>query len=210
MWNNVDNRINQALNRIRKAFRVVLNRTNSGGPLQTSQLSGLATEQLQDAELMQHYGFTSCPLPGTVGVVIPLGGRTSHSVIVATEHPGFRLQALEGGEVAIYTDEGASIILKRGRLVEVTCDDYVVKCKRYRVEAEEQAAVTSPEIALDASTRLGLNTPSIRAGGNDGGGATQMAFNGTINATQDVQAAGISLKGHRHPGDSGGETGTPI
>ncbi|WP_338519963.1 phage baseplate assembly protein [Erwinia aphidicola] len=73
MWNNVDNRINQALNRIRKAFRVVLNRTNSGGPLQTSQLSGLATEQLQDAELMQHYGFTSCPLPGTVGVVIPLG-----------------------------------------------------------------------------------------------------------------------------------------
>ncbi|WP_338501321.1 hypothetical protein [Erwinia aphidicola] len=112
--------------------------------------------------------------------------------------------------MAIYTDEGASIILKRGRLVEVTCDDYVVKCKRYRVEAEEQAAVTSPEIALDASTRLGLNTPSIRAGGNDGGGATQKAFNGTINATQDVQAAGISLKGHRHPGDSGGETGTPI
>ncbi|WP_338505648.1 phage baseplate assembly protein [Erwinia aphidicola] len=53
---------------------MVLNRTNSGGPLQTSQLSGLATEQLQDAELMQHYGFTSCPLPGTVGVVIPLGG----------------------------------------------------------------------------------------------------------------------------------------
>ncbi|EKN5087346.1 phage baseplate assembly protein V, partial [Yersinia enterocolitica] len=48
MWNNVDGRINAALNRIRKAFRAVLTRVNSGGQVQTVQARALAGEQLQD------------------------------------------------------------------------------------------------------------------------------------------------------------------
>jgi len=52
--------------------------------------------------------------------VLPLGGRTSDGIMIATEHSSYRLQGLESGEVAIYTDEGASIVLKRNRIISVT------------------------------------------------------------------------------------------
>jgi phage baseplate assembly protein V len=35
-------------------------------------------------------------------------------------------------------------------------------------------------------------------------------INGGITTTEDVVAGTVSLKGHRHPGDSGGTTGAPI
>ncbi|WP_145507594.1 phage baseplate assembly protein V, partial [Yersinia hibernica] len=107
MWNSVDGRINAALNRIRKAFRAALTRVNSTGQVQTVQARGLAGEQIQDNELFQHYGFTSNPLPGTMAVILPLGGKTSHGVIIATENAAYRLTGLKSGEVALYTDEGA-------------------------------------------------------------------------------------------------------
>ncbi|GAB7214757.1 phage baseplate assembly protein V [Dickeya oryzae] len=113
MWDNVEAKIRRAMNGVRQAFRVRLSRISSVGPVQTFQANGLAGEQIQDAELFQHYGFTSNPPAGTMGIVIPLGGRTSHSVVVATESASYRIKALASGEVAIYTNEGAAITLKK-------------------------------------------------------------------------------------------------
>ena len=58
MWNNVDSRINAALNRIRNAFRAVLTRVNSNGQFQTIQANAIAGEKLQNNKLFKHYGFT--------------------------------------------------------------------------------------------------------------------------------------------------------
>ncbi|MGL9773354.1 MAG: hypothetical protein ACR5LG_03655 [Sodalis sp. (in: enterobacteria)] len=60
-----------------------------------------------------------------------LGGRTRHSIVIATEHSIYRLQGLANGEVALYSDEGAKIVIRRKRIIEVECDEYRVKCKRY-------------------------------------------------------------------------------
>ncbi|RNM16852.1 phage baseplate assembly protein V, partial [Dickeya undicola] len=108
--------------------------------------------QIQDAELFQHYGFTSNPPAGTMGIVIPLGGRTSHSVVVATESASYRIKALQSGEVAIYTDEGAAITLKKGRIITVDCDEYQVNCKKYIVNANEEADFNTP--LLNASGEI--------------------------------------------------------
>ncbi|CAG9412041.1 hypothetical protein NVI2019_OHEONHNH_00835 [Providencia alcalifaciens] len=114
MWSQINQRINQALNSIRMAFRAQLNAANSEGKVQTMQGEGLSGESLQGQEIFQHYGFTSHPLPGTEAIVLPLGGRSSHGIVIATEHGAYRLTGLKTGEVALYTDEDAKIVLKRG------------------------------------------------------------------------------------------------
>ncbi|EFX7053236.1 phage baseplate assembly protein [Shigella sonnei] len=178
MWNNVDKRIQSALNGIRKAFRVVLTRVNSSGAIQTIQAKGLAGERLQDNELFQHYGFTSVPLAGSVAIVLPLNGVTSHGVIIATEHGRYRLAGLKPGEVALYTDEGARIVLKRGRIIETDCDEYIVNAKRYKVNATEHATFDTPELHGTGEVSDGKSTIN----------AVRNTYNG---------------HGHAHGGDAG-------
>ncbi|HDV0806141.1 TPA: phage baseplate assembly protein V [Yersinia enterocolitica] len=211
MWNNVDSRINAALNRIRKAFRAVLTRVNSGGQVQTVQARALAGEQLQDNELFQHYGFTSNPLPGTMAVILPLGGATSHGIVIATEHGAYRLKGLKSGEVALYTDEGAKIVLKRGRIIDVECDTYRVKCKNYEVDAEEEAYFNTPMVT--ASQQVTAQAKITGNGGMAIKGGTGAAFEGNIGQTGgnyttdgDVQAGNISLTGHHHIDSMSGDT----
>ncbi|HEH9715082.1 TPA: phage baseplate assembly protein, partial [Pasteurella multocida] len=107
----------------------------SGDNIQKAQVSGLAGETLQDVELMQQFGFTSVPPAGTQVVVVPVGGKTTHSIIIATENGAFRVKNLENGETALYDQSGSTIILKQGRLVEVDCDTFKLNCKTYQVNA---------------------------------------------------------------------------
>lgn len=117
MIRDVQRHIQRAISGIRLAFRGVLTFNNAAPSVQLAQLDGLSGEQLQDAELMQHYGLTSHPPPGTECVVLPVGGRTSHGVIIATEYGYVRLKNLAPGEVALYDDLGQSVCLTRGGIV---------------------------------------------------------------------------------------------
>ncbi|MFJ5428583.1 phage baseplate assembly protein V [Pectobacterium actinidiae] len=215
MWDDIERRINGALTRIRLAFRARLTRVNSAAPVQTFQAKGMAPESLQDSELFQHYGFTSTPLPGTMGIVLPLGGRTSHSIVIATEHATYRLQALEAGEVALYTDEGAKIVLKRGRLIETDCDEFRVNCKQFVVNAEEKADFNTPMVT--ASEQFTAQRQITGNGGMAIKGGAGASFDGNITQSSgdyqtsgDVHAGSVSLQGHIHNGDSGGTTSPPV
>ncbi|MGC6061357.1 phage baseplate assembly protein V [Enterobacter kobei] len=218
MWDKVNQRIRQALQNIRLPFRSVISTADSSTKVQQLQLAGLAGEQLDGAEYFQHYGLTSNPPPGTMGIALALNGATSHSVIVATEHGAYRLSALKTGEVALYTDEGTSIILKRGKIIEATCDEYRVKCKTYTVEAETSADFTTPK--LTASEEV-IATGQISGNGGmsikGGKGDATATFEGTVKQSGgdyqtdgDVKAGAISLTGHEHPnGNNGDSTGKP-
>lgn len=186
MWNRIDSRINTALNRIRKVFRGVLVRVNSTGGVQTVQAKGLAGESLQDAELFQHYGFTSNPLKGTMAVVVPVNGKTSHSIIIATENATYRLKELKSGEVALYTDEGSSIILKRGRIIEVNCDDYIVNAKnKYQVNTVNYGVTATDNAIFDTPLLKGTNEVSDA--------------NSTMNKMREI----YDEHDHNHGGDAG-------
>ena len=218
MWNKVNQRIQQALQNVRQAFRVVTSATDSTTKVQMLQLNGLAGEKLDGAEYFQHYGLTSNPPPGCMGVAIPLNGTTSHTVIVATEHGTYRLSALKTGEVALYTDEGAHIILKRGKVIETVCDVYRVKCRVFDVEAGESADFTTPQLT---STEQVIAQGKISGHGGlaikTGDGGEAATIEGTLRQTGgnyetdgDVKAGNISLINHDHPnGDGGNPTGKP-
>ncbi|MNV65734.1 Bacteriophage Mu Gp45 protein [compost metagenome] len=144
---------------------------------------------MQEAEVFQQYGVTSVPPDGAMAIVLPLGGCTSHGVVIATEHSQYRIKGLKPGEVAIYTDEGASIVLKKGKVVEVTCDDYHVECKRFSVTASERADVDTP--TLSTSKQL------IAQGVITGKGGMSITGGNGITATS-LTVNGIKIESHKH------------
>lgn len=99
--------------------RGVVALVDAGSKLQGLQMRLTADEVKDGMEHFEPYGFTSNPQPGAEGVALFLGGDRSHGVVVCVSDRRFRLQALESGEVALYTDEGDFLHFKRGRVIEV-------------------------------------------------------------------------------------------
>ncbi|OYW19094.1 MAG: phage baseplate protein, partial [Burkholderiales bacterium 12-64-5] len=153
MIEEIDRRIAVAMARVRHALRATLSRLITSGPVALVQADALSGEQLQAAELMQHYGFTSAPPAGALLLVVPVGGRTAHGVVVADEHAAFRIRNLPQGEVAIYTDEGDHIRLKRGRVVEIST-------QTLNVIATTAVNITTPTLTVTAAAAVNLTTPT--------------------------------------------------
>lgn len=122
----VRDQVVRAMSKVRQAFRAT-SVSNTHGALIGVEMQGLAGESVS-GELAQHYGFGSAPLPGAEYVVIPIGGNSNHSVVIASEDARYRL-TLQDGEVSLYTDEGDYVHMKRGRMIEVVTDDLVFKVK---------------------------------------------------------------------------------
>lgn len=113
----IDERISRKLVGIRQAFRGVITLVKAAGEIQLVQLDGLSHEKLQDAEQFQQYGCTSNPPVGSMCIVLPIGGKTAHSIVIATEHGIYRLKNLAPGEVALYDDQGQKIHITRTGIV---------------------------------------------------------------------------------------------
>lgn len=200
MWRDVDARIKRAVGMIRQAFRGVIGRVDSEPAVQLVQAEGLAGEALQDNELMQHYGLTSNPPPGTMAVIVPVGGKTSHGIIIATEHGQYRLKGLKSGEVALYTDEGDAVHLQRGRVIEVNT-------RVFRVNASEMVDLNTPKVR--AAKEVLAEGKMTGQGGLEVSGGDGARVDGTLRATDDLVAGEISVRGHRHP-ETGSVTDQPI
>lgn len=134
----IDKRINRALNRIRKAFRGVITKVNAAPKVMLIQGEGLSDEGIQAAEYFQHYGFTSNPPDGAMFVCIPIGGKTAHGIVIATEHGSYRLKSLEKGELAIYDDQGQKVHIKRDRILIETTKMFEVVADKINLHAASE------------------------------------------------------------------------
>ena len=180
--------IDRALGGIRTAFRAVITLIESGAGVQLAQGEGLAGEPVQAAEVFQHYGLTSNPPAGSMAVVLPLGGKTSHGIVIATEHGSYRLQGLQSGEVALYSDEGDSVVLKRGRVIELTTETLRI------------TAPTAVEITTETLTVTGRIVGQSGLAISGGSGAVAQIAGSLAVTGGDVSADGYGLKSHHHPG----------
>ena len=90
-----------------------------GEGLRRLQVGLLAGETRDQVEHIEPYGFTSRPHPGAEVVVVALGGQRDHCLVLQAADRRYRLRTLEKGEVALYTDEGSSIILRRGGVIAI-------------------------------------------------------------------------------------------
>lgn len=177
--------IAQALAGLRLAYRARLSGLGKGAGVQLVQGNALAGETVQAAELFQHFGFTSGPPAGTQMIVLPLGGSTSHSVIIATENGAFRVD-VASGEACIYSQWGDKVHLKQERIE--------VETKTLHLRASEQVLLETPAFNMVAP----------------GGGATAATITGSLHASGDLSAGAVSLRGHVHvEHDNGGPTAPP-
>ncbi len=146
--------------------RAVVLLVNDGLKLQGLQVSLLADEVRDDVEHFQNYGFTSHPHPGAEAIAVSVQGSRDHVVVLAVEDRRYRLKGLQAGEVALYTDEGDQVVLRRGGIIEV--------------KAATKLLVTAPLVEMTGALQVAGNINSggdIVAAGNvaDAGGAKTMA-----------------------------------
>lgn len=119
MMDQIRREVARGLAGARGAVRAVLQGISLAQRIQRVQAEALAGEQLQDVELMQQFGFTSAPPEGAQLIVLPLGGRTSAAVVVASEHGSYRLKLGAQGEMAIYNQWGDYVHMKADRSIHV-------------------------------------------------------------------------------------------
>ena len=123
----VDGRIKRMLGGIRQAFRGKIARTDAGGGVQRAQIEGLDGETVQALEHAEQFGFTGHPPAGSDCIVLPLGGQTSHGIVVNTCNGAYRITNLQEGETAVYNADGAKIVLKKGRIIDIDCQVLNIK-----------------------------------------------------------------------------------
>lgn len=107
MINSFHRQISRGLGQIRQAFIGVVARGGS----KLLQLTGVADEVLDEVELIQQIGFSSYIPEGSRLVIIPLQGKTSRSIVVATDGAPIVINVAEG-ETCIYDQFGNSVWLK--------------------------------------------------------------------------------------------------
>lgn len=165
-----------------RGVRTALLRTSK---IQLLSAEGLAGEQLDRHELFQQFGFTSAPPAGTQVIVLPLGGRTSAAVVVATEHGSYRFQLGADGEVAVYNQWGDHVHLRADRSIRLVAQaKVVIDTDVVEINATSSMTINTPELIVDAATVVELNTPLVDA-------------STAITAGADITAAG-------HVADAGG------
>jgi phage baseplate assembly protein V len=121
--------------------------------LQQVQVELLADETKDHVERFQQYGFTSVPLVGAEALVLFLGGGRDHGIVVAVDDRRYRLTGLQNGDVAIYNDEGAKIVLGRNQQITVTCDTLHFDASHIEIDSDT--------IEISASDSITVKSPSI-------------------------------------------------
>jgi phage baseplate assembly protein V len=153
---------------VRSAFRGVLGQLSTNQPIQLASIDGLAGEAIGGLELFQQFGCTSAPPEGSTVIVLPLGGRTSASVILATEHGAYRLR-VAAGEVALYNQDGDHVWLKRNG--------------RISVKASAQVEIDAPMVRITHDLAVGGNLTAVGSITDkaDSGGESMEQMRGVFN-----------------------------
>lgn len=161
---------NRVSNMVRRA---VVNSTDDTTKMQELQVTVLQDET-RGIERFQNYGFTSVPLNGSEALVVFVGGRSDHGLAVAVDDRAHRLTGLQAGEVAIYTDQGDSVVIKRGGTIEVTASTKV----KLMTPAVELAGASNPVAKGDS-----LNTAITTLGTAIAAALTTMGAGGAAPVT---------------------------
>lgn len=114
------------------------------------------------------------------------------------------------------TLDGTEIVFDRQNGSITVPQAVTINCTTATVNASESVKLDTPKTDVTGVLNVtGLITGmgGLSVSGGRGGAsiscAGNMNLNGTIAATGDVTAGGVSLQGHTHTGDSGGSTSVP-
>jgi len=128
-------------------LRAVVTAVDDSGGLQTVSVVTKNEKALDGIEVFRAYGFTSHPLVGSEGILLRIGGDSSHPVFICADDRRYRTKANMPGEVGLYSHEGDTLIFKEGNLLDVVCATKVT--------------VTCPDVVVKSSNKIVLDTPNV-------------------------------------------------
>ncbi len=183
--------INRRIRQI--ATRAIVSAINTDTALVALTARVSESELLARLEYFEPYGFTASPPVGSEAIVLSLGGRREHTVVLQVANRQFRLKGLSTGDVALYNKNGDKIVLNNDGNAEVTVSKKI-KMKCPNIELTGNVLITG---------NLTLNGDMATSG--------NQSISGTQITGVDVVGGGISLKGHVHGGikSGGGSTSSP-
>lgn len=155
--------------------RGVLRALDSHAKCQRASLTLMAGEVTEGLEYLEPYGLTSTAHPGAESVVLFLEADRSHGVVINVADRRYRLQGLEQGEVALYSDEGDSLMLRRGNRVELSTKTFIVNAQERVTFNTPLLEVPQGEIRDKTSTISSLRQTyngHMHKENGDGGGTT--------------------------------------
>lgn len=165
--------------------RGVLKAVADDAAVQVCQAALLDGELKSGIERAQNYGLTSVPPVGSVATLLFVGGDRSNGIVISAESRKFRLKGLQAGEVALYTDEGDEIRLKRGH-------EIAVKTSKFIIDAAE--------IDLNGAVKV---AQTLEVAGNITGKGEVADKTGNLTAIRST------YNGHTHTGNAGAPTSPP-
>lgn len=171
--------------------RAVLSSLDTARGFMRATVSLRADEERADIEVLEPYGFTSAPPAGAEGLALQVGGDAAHHVVLALGSRTVRLQALATGEVAMYSQEGQSILLKVNGDVVVT-----PKAGRHILLGGD-GATAAVALATLVQGRLDALMTAINAWAPvamDGGAALKLALATWLAASNDVGASKVKAE----------------
>lgn len=136
------------------------------GVIQRFSGTGRDGEEFKSRELLQHYGFTSRPKQGAEGIAL-IQGNTIY--LIAEDDRRYRI-ALESGEVALYTDEGDKVHLKRGNEIQIATSgrvsieaatEVVIDTAEATITASGQVTVNAPVVSIEGAATVEVNAPAV-------------------------------------------------
>ncbi len=166
--------------------RGVLKAVADDTAVQVCQAALLDGELKSGIERAQNYGLTSVPPVGSVATLLFVGGDRSNGIVISAESRKFRLKGLQAGEVALYTDEGDEIRLKRGHEIAVKTSKFVIN---------------AAEIDLNGAVKV---AQTLEVAGNITGKGEVADKTGNLTAIRST------YNGHTHTGNAGAPTSPPL
>ena len=106
------------------------------------------------------YGFSSVPQIGADAVMLFLAGDRSNGLVVATGDQRYRLRALQGGEVAIWDDQGQHVKIGRSGIVVNGAGQPITVQGDLRVTGEVTAHYGGASVTLGGHKHGGVQTGS--------------------------------------------------
>ncbi|WP_165973722.1 phage baseplate assembly protein V [Paucimonas lemoignei] len=193
--------IGRAFAGVRQALRGKVIRANAAKRVILIQGDGVAGEKFNSTEFFQHPGLRSVPIDGMQTVVVPLNGKSAAGVVVACSNGTLFVTDLQAGEVALFNENDGvanSLILRNGKLAELTTDTFKIKATTL-VDIDTPLVKMSHNLEVAENTKTDtINVTSTAAD------ASQMA--GGLKAAKDIVAGTVSLQNHITTGVQSGSS----
>jgi len=121
---------------------VKITATNDTGAVHRVQIRVTPVEQIDGVPVVQLYGVASHAPVNSDAMAVFIHGDRSNPVIIATGNQAARVRNQKPGEVAIYTDEGDTIVLGRDHKIAITTKSTVT------INAVDKVRIVAPRLEV--------------------------------------------------------------